>query len=124
MSDPAYDLIGEERVMPSQWSFRALEDRPEHRLLQAIFADACAMLLRPIDSQAARDARAWFENPDLGRISLRYLCDHLGLDVSYIKRGAAMVIGKRMRIPRRVHATNARSRVTSNERIRVKEASR
>lgn len=120
MSDPAYSLIGEERMMPEQWHSRTAERFPEHRLLIAVFEDACAMLLRPIESQAARDARAWFENPDPGRISLRYLCEHLGLDVAYVRRGAAMVVGKQVRIPRRAHTStgNGRARISVNERIR------
>jgi len=69
----------------------------EHRLILCILQDAIAVyakklaggLVRP---RVAREAREWLESSDRSSpFGFEYICDQLGLDSNYIRRGLGIV---------------------------------
>ena len=83
-------------VLPAQFFGRrsAAVQAGEHRLLAAILEDAVLTYCVPNaarsrgGSRAAREAREWIESTDRSWVfSFERVCDALGLDVHYIRRG-------------------------------------
>lgn len=85
---------------PSDWL--AGDDEPrchvelsgEHRLLFAVLADAVALCVECSSSEGAvvrheaRRARAWLKNRNCSSpFAFESICDQLGLDSGYIRRG-------------------------------------
>jgi len=65
----------------------------EHRLMLAILDDAVALFVKslsgsPVKQSEARDARAWLESRDRSLpFTFECICDLLGFDSAYIRRG-------------------------------------
>jgi len=88
--DVASGIIRPDFVVPSQWSeaYRQRLWSREAALLAQVLASAWQDLDSP-DRAARRDARYFFEIADAGQpLSLRFLCEALGLEVSAVQRTA------------------------------------
>jgi hypothetical protein len=97
--DSASGIIRPDFVLPSQWSdeFRHRHWSREAALLAQVLASAWQDLESP-DRAARRDARYFFEIADAGEpLSLRFLCEAFGLEVSAVQRTARERI-ERMRL--------------------------
>ena len=77
---------------------RSLAERSgEHRLILSILQDAIALHARKLSgrlvkAREAREAREWLESTDRSSpFGFEYICDQLGLDSSYIRRGLLIV---------------------------------
>ena len=97
---------------PSDWLFRGDEPRSyvelsgEHRLLFAILADATALYVEGLSSEGAvvrheaRGARRWFKSRDCSSpFAFESICDRLGLDSGYIRRGLRIARARQARGP-------------------------
>ena len=69
----------------------------EHRLILGILEDAIALYVRSLSARLvkpreAREARQWLESTDRSApFAFESICDQLGLDSSYIRRGLQIV---------------------------------
>jgi hypothetical protein len=72
----------------------------EHRLILGILEDALALYARslsasPVKPREAREARQWLESCDRSSpFAFESICDQLGLDPSYIRRGLRIVCAR------------------------------
>lgn len=86
--DLASAIIQPDFVLPAQWS-EAFRRRPRSReaaLLAQVLASAWEDLDSP-DRAARCDARYFFEIADAGKpLSLRFLCEAFGLDLSAVQQ--------------------------------------
>jgi hypothetical protein len=97
--DAASGIIRPDFVLPAQWSqaYRHRLWSGEAALLAQVLASAWQDLDSP-DRAARHDARYFFEIADAGQpLSLRFLCEALGLEVSAVQRTARERI-ERMRL--------------------------
>jgi hypothetical protein len=88
--DVANGLIQPDHVLPVQWAaaFRRRQRSKEAALLAQVLASAWEDLNSP-DRAARHDARNFFEIADAGRpLSLRFLCEAFGLELSAVQQMA------------------------------------
>jgi hypothetical protein len=86
-----------ETVLPSQFFDRVRRRKDltgEQRLLYAVMEDAVEMYVKhaaarlPLHQRLFDDAEAWIESDERGWVySFEAICDHLGLDVDYVRAG-------------------------------------
>lgn len=75
----------------SQATGRTEHLQAEQNLMHAILIDAVrSVRLEPTGSRAAQEAEAWIMDSGLDHVfSFEHICDVLGLDASYLRRGLA-----------------------------------
>ena len=86
----------------------------EHRLMLAILADAVLVYVKSFAegtaSPAAREARVWLHSRDRSLpFAFESICDLLGLDSSYIRRGLRTARARPAEVATRLTSRHARS---------------
>ena len=100
-----------EQLVASQWFDRlspSVSEVPERRLLVAVLADAIRCLQDGSDRER-NEVMAWLRSEHVNaRLSFRWLCEGLGLEVIPLVRRLLALVGDTTRVSRRrVHAGGA-----------------
>jgi hypothetical protein len=111
MKDPTPAIIANDRTLPEQYlqTYRRSEYlEPERALLAALLEDAIACYFKhrstrdPPGKETRHEAEQWLmTDQDDWIFSFRNVCDLLGLDAEYIRRGLLQECRRETSVPRR-----------------------
>lgn len=100
---------------------RPSSQAPEHRLMRAVLEDAVHMVQKYAQmpgrraQRLFRESQAWlWSNDDVWPFSAVNICEALGMDVDYLRRGLAAALKKPQETytrARREHGRNSRMKV-------------
>ena len=114
---------GSDTLLPSQYYDKDKASRtPMGRLMIAVLEDALRWLQRRPDSAGGREARIWVDQPQDGPFTFDGVCDYLGIEPEYLRKGLKDWDGARLARRAAVNGaggarpTISRERGTNNKR--------